>query len=163
MIEEGEHPDTLGGYRETALQRVCGRSDGTFETAKLLLEAGADPNYSRALFSGFAYGGSPLGRAVRNAHCERAELLLKNGARWGTIMRQEQGGGQFTVLDVAVHMANDFNFERNLSTEAERVGMLDCLNLLSEIGAVAKFLDWKAPSSRPFSVQGTPRELLAKS
>ena len=77
LIERGADVDALGyeGNHGWAPPLVLACWEGTVETVRLLLEAGADPNLpSRP-------GGSALHAAINHYDAEKIELLLRHGAR----------------------------------------------------------------------------------
>ena len=77
LIEHGAEVDALGyeGNHGWAPPLVLACWEGTIETVRLLLEAGADPNLpSRP-------GGSALHAAINHYDTEKIELLLAHGAR----------------------------------------------------------------------------------
>ena len=77
LIEHGADVDALGyeGNHGWAPPLVLACWEGTVETVRLLLEAGADPNLpSRP-------GGSALHAAINHYDAEKIELLLAHGAR----------------------------------------------------------------------------------
>lgn len=77
LIEHGAEVDALGyeGNHGWAPPLVLACWEGTVETVRLLLEAGADPNLpSRP-------GGSALHAAINHYDAEKIELLLAHGAR----------------------------------------------------------------------------------
>jgi len=74
LIEAGASLDTRAEDGSTALLLAMGNERGDLEPAKLLLQAGADPNIPNR------YGRTPLFWVVTNGQAELVRLLLQAGA-----------------------------------------------------------------------------------
>lgn len=75
MLSDGVDPDTIGGYKETALLRTQGSG---LKVPLLLLRHGANPNYRCQQWEG--YGGTILHIAAKKGNLPLVKLLLAAGA-----------------------------------------------------------------------------------
>ena len=120
-LDDGAFVDTLGGYGETPLNRAV--KGGEVSTLRILLQAGADANFSNDVC-----GGHPLLQAAERHDLDMVLALRDYGADFD--VRNDSGE---TVLHVAI--PTNFNWEHNAHT-FDKEGAIALMNyLLGNCGA----------------------------
>eukprot|EP00931_Biecheleriopsis_adriatica_P059989 TRINITY_DN35987_c0_g1_i1.p1 TRINITY_DN35987_c0_g1~~TRINITY_DN35987_c0_g1_i1.p1 ORF type:complete len:330 (-),score=55.19 TRINITY_DN35987_c0_g1_i1:208-1197(-) len=76
MLDDGVDPNTIGGFKETALLRTCGCG---LRVPLLLLRHGANPNHRCAMWDE-SHDGSILHAAAKNDNLSFVKMLLAAGA-----------------------------------------------------------------------------------
>jgi len=134
-LNDGAFVDTIGGYGETALNRAV--FGGEISTLRILLQAGADANFSNVIC-----GGYPILAAAGRHSLVKVQALREYGADFDV----KTDSGQ-TVLHVAFHTSHS-------SDRDEAVALMNYL-----LGHCCAYLLLDVPDTDGI----TPRALLQES